>query len=107
VLHLLFVDHSAPLIGISPARDHCELLTVIGAENLVAPPAALVAPPTRCRMAESSAPGSGDRSQTPDIEVGPSDHPGDLKFRDRQVSKAANNDVRIRDPGQRTRASYP
>ena len=38
VLHLLFVDHSAPLIGISPARDHCELLTVIGAENLVAPP---------------------------------------------------------------------
>src|ERR1700685_43990 len=33
VLRLLFVDHSVPLIGISPTRDHGELQTVIGAGN--------------------------------------------------------------------------
>src|ERR1700677_365495 len=33
VLRLLFVDHSVPLIGISPTRDHGELQTVIGVGN--------------------------------------------------------------------------
>jgi hypothetical protein len=33
VLRLLFVDHSVPLSGVSPARVHYELLTVIGADN--------------------------------------------------------------------------
>jgi len=38
VLRLLFVDHSVALSGVSPARVHYELLTVIGADNLAAPP---------------------------------------------------------------------
>ena len=33
VLRLLFVDHSVPLIGMSPTRNHCELLTAIGASD--------------------------------------------------------------------------
>src|ERR1700685_341776 len=33
VLRLLFVDHSVPLIGMSPTRNHCELLTAIGASG--------------------------------------------------------------------------
>jgi hypothetical protein len=33
VLGSLFVDHPVPLIGISPARDPGELLTVIGSDN--------------------------------------------------------------------------
>jgi hypothetical protein len=38
VPRLLFVDHSVPLIGVSPACIHYELLTVIGADNLCALP---------------------------------------------------------------------
>jgi hypothetical protein len=33
VLRLLFVDHSVPLSGVSPARVHYEPLTVVGADN--------------------------------------------------------------------------
>jgi hypothetical protein len=50
MLRLLFLDHSVPLIGISPARDHCELLTVIGASNWPHRSAALVGSPPSCRM---------------------------------------------------------
>jgi hypothetical protein len=45
VLRLLFVDHSVPLIGVSPARVHYELLTVIGADNLAAPPSVILRTP--------------------------------------------------------------
>ena len=33
VLRLFFVDHSVPLIGMSPTRTHCELLTASGASD--------------------------------------------------------------------------
>src|ERR1700739_4934985 len=55
VLRLLFVDHPVPLIGISPTRNHCELLTVISTSGPNRP-VALVGSPPSCSWQTRSTP---------------------------------------------------